>query len=102
VLLVAIICLLNWFDLTFTLLANEVGNFRELNPIAGLLVNHSTGLVAFKFASLGVASIIFIVFRRHWFTEAACWCFFIVYTMLSLVWMSYYSYLSRCGPLAGP
>jgi len=100
-LLVGVICLLNGFDLAFTLLARQVGQFREVNPVARPLLERPAALVAFKVAAVLVASVIFIAFRRHRLTEIACWGFCFVYTALSLVWTTYYGYLSRCGPRAG-
>ncbi len=100
-LLVMFICILNAFDLAFTVLAHEIGNFEETNPFARMLLHNTTLLVTFKLAAVGTATIIFIIFRRHWLTEMACWSFCFVYTVLSLMWTSYYTYLSCSGMLAG-
>jgi hypothetical protein len=91
ILLVIFLAMLNAFDLVFTILAHRIGEFREANPIAALLLDHTAALVAFKAAALLVASAIFIVFRRHWLTELVCWTFCGVYTALSILWMVYYA-----------
>ena len=101
VVLVIFICLVNGFDLAFTLLAHQTGHFHEANPLARPLLSHSTALIAFKVSAVVAASVIFIVFRRYWLTEIACWVFGIVYMALSLAWNSYYDYLSRSAAPAG-
>ncbi len=91
VLLVLFLCMLNAFDLAFTLLAYRIGHFSELNPLAARLLNHTASLVALKLTAVAAASAIFIIFRRHWLTELACWVFSGLYTVLSFIWMLYYS-----------
>ena len=91
VLALAFIWIVTIFDLLFTVLAQRIGNFQELNPIARELLNFTEGLIVYKFALVGIASIIFYVFRRHRLTEAACWACCGVFTGLAFLWMAYYT-----------
>lgn len=77
-------------DLLFTMLAQDIGGFEESNPIAAPLIGACGSLIAFKLISLIVASVIFIKFRRHVFTEISCWLMSAVHVWLALVWFSYY------------
>ena len=93
-LLLVLIWMLNGFDLAFTLLANEIGGFHEANPFARPFLRASESLIAFKLASVAVASAILIAFRRRVVTEVACWLLCVVYTVLAFMWVTYYSFLS--------
>jgi len=91
VLALAFIWIVTIFDLLFTILAHRIGNFQELNPIARGLLDVTEALIVYKLALVGVASIIFYVFRRHRLTELACWACCVVFTGLVFLWMAYYT-----------
>ena len=78
------------FDLIFTLLALNLGNFVEANPIAAMFVDDTAAIVAFKIGTLGLATVILLKFRRHRFTELCSWLICAVHTVLAFVWMGYY------------
>ena len=91
VLMIIFIWILNIFDLSLTILAHEVGGFREVNPIARGLLNVSAKLVFFKLSTVTLATAILLAFRRHRLTEFACWGLCCVYTALAFRWMAYYA-----------
>ena len=90
VLLLLCLWMLNVFDLILTILANRVGQFEELNPLARRLLDSPAALAAYKFALLTFTSAVFLIFRRHWLTEVGCWCLAAVYAVLAVVWLEYY------------
>ena len=89
-LLVLLIWIIGLADLLFTVLARDIGHFRETNPIAASLIQTTGWLVTFKLASLIIASVIFIGFRRRLITEVACWLVSGVHVGLAFIWLSYY------------
>jgi len=91
VLMLVLLWILSGFDLVFTLLAQQIGDFREANPVARELLASPALLVAFKVSTLMYASAILLVLRRHWLTELGCWCLSVVYTGLSFAWFVYYT-----------
>ena len=74
-------------------MANRMGEFPELNPVAANLLHADGLLTAFKLATLSFASAIFIILRRHWLAEAACWLMCAVHVALALVWLHYFDNL---------
>ncbi len=90
VLLLAMLTVVNAFDLVFTLIAAGSDSFRELNPIAAALLGSAAALVAFKAFTVLLAFAIFIRFRRHLLTEIACWGLSGIYAVLAGRWWVYY------------
>ncbi len=90
ILLLAMLSLINAFDLIFTLEATKVGPFVELNPIAAAFVQTAGALVAFKVSMVLLGFGIFFCFRRHFLTELACWGLCGVYAVLAGRWWVYY------------
>jgi len=91
VLILVLLWVVGIFDLTFTLLADELGHFREANPVARPIVGNRGALVAFKITMLVCASSIFFALRRHVWAEVGCWLVAGVYTALAFVWLTYYA-----------
>jgi len=89
-LLILLIWIIGLADLLFTVLARDIGDFKETNPVAASLVQTTGWLVAFKLASLVIASAIFVRFRSRVITEIACWLVSGVHVGLAFVWLSYY------------
>lgn len=89
-LLIAMLAIVNVFDLLFTLIAARATQFVELNPIAARLVNSSGALMGFKLVMMGIALGIFLRFRRHPLTELACWGLCVIYAVLAGRWWVYY------------
>ena len=95
VLLLALLWMCSSFDLLFTLMAQQLGNFQELNPVANAMLHSPPVLIAFKLALLFIGSFILFRFRRHWFAEVACWGVCAVYSALSFIWLDYYMIASH-------
>jgi len=91
VLLIALLLLISGFDLAFTLLASQTGNFEELNPLAARLIHMPAALVAFKLLLVGAASVILYALRTRRLTEWACWGLAGAYAALAAVWWLYYA-----------
>ena len=95
---IALMLILIWIiglcDLGFTIVARQLGGFHESNPVAAKMVDASGLLTIFKLSLLVVASVIFLKFRRHWFTELGCWAMCLVHLALAVVWLYYYYGLS--------
>ncbi len=89
-LLVGLLWVLNMLDLCLTIMAHRLGHMEELNPIARPLLGDTHLLILFKLSCLSLASLIFLVFRRHRATEVACWSLSTVYLTLGVVWLDYY------------
>ena len=89
VLLLVLLWLLNGFDLLLTIMANQLADFNEANPLARLMLAHPYGVIAFKIGAVAFASAVMIVFRRHRVVELACWGVCMVYVVLAVVWMSF-------------
>lgn len=89
-LLLILLWILNAFDLTFTIMAHELGNFNELNPIARELLEHPYLVVLFKLALVGFATVVMWTYRHRWLVELSCWAVSLVYIGLSLVWLRYF------------
>jgi hypothetical protein len=90
VLLLAFLWMVGLADLRLTLLAAQLGDFAEGNPLAAPFMHRPDVLVVFKVTALFLASAIFIVLRRHRFAEAACWVMCVVYAGLALLWRLYF------------
>ena len=90
VLLLIAIWVVNLFDLAFTLIAHDTGNFVEANPIARALLDNRPALLAFKLGAIVLATVIFLYLRRHWLTELGCWFLCGTYAALSFMWLFYY------------
>ncbi len=89
ILLLLFIWMVNLFDLALTLVASQSGEFVEMNPLADMLLHSPAALSAFKLSALVLSTVVFMVFRRHWLSEAGCWILWCVYTGVALVWAEY-------------
>ena len=90
VLMLVLLWIINMFDLSFTMIARQIGGFVEANPVAAHVVRDSLSLVIFKLTMLVCATLILFTFRRHLWTEVGCWLLAAVYTTLAFVWHLYY------------
>ena len=90
ILLLILVWIVGMFDLMFTLLALNLGNFVEANPIAAGFIHDTEAIVAFKIGALGLATVILLKFRRHRFTEFCSWVICAVHTLLAFLWLAYY------------
>lgn len=86
--------LLHAFDLAFTLVANLLGNFVELNPIAApLLAMPWYFLVTYKCVLLLIGTVLLTVTARHWVSELSTWFLFSVSLYVAVRWHVYYELL---------
>ena len=90
-LIMIVLWIVSMFDLIFTLLAKNLGDFVEMNPIAAQFIEHPILLIFFKILAVAFASVIILKFRRRRMTEVSCWCLFVVYVILSGIWWIYYA-----------
>ena len=90
VLMVIFLWMLNLSDLALTVLAHQIGDFHELNPLARPLLATPTALVVFKLVALSFTTGIFLFYRHYRFTEIGCWILAVVYTGLAVMWLRYY------------
>ena len=94
ILALVIIWLLNIFDLCFTVLAHQAGDFVEANILASFFIGNTNALILFKLSALVLATSIFLTFRRRFITELSCWTICIIYLALSFIWVGYYTLIS--------
>jgi hypothetical protein len=79
------------FDLGYTLAESGTGGFTELNPVAAkLLGGPANAVIAYKFALLGVGTLILLVLRRHAIAELACWFLFAAELYVAVRWYGYF------------
>ncbi len=89
-LLVFGLCLINAFDLVFTVLGHAHTEFAEMNPLAARLIGNTAGLVLFKVSMVAFGALILVCFRKRLFTELSCWGLCGVYSGLAGIWWMYY------------
>ena len=89
-LMIAFLWMANILDLSLTLLAIELGDFHEANPVARTLVSRPNLLVSFKLALVAAATLVLFLLRRRRTTELACFALCGVYAGLGFIWLFYY------------
>jgi hypothetical protein len=82
---------LSLFDLTWTILASQAGQMRELNPLGSRFISDPAMLIAFKFAATLVGCGILFALRRHQRARQACWWLCLVCTVLTFRWVMFNS-----------
>ena len=89
--LIAILWILGVADLVFTLWAHFFTQFKELNPLASLLLRNNLipSLILFKLVVTAIGAQIFWRLRSHGRAEVALWGMVGVYVMLTLRWSTY-------------
>ena len=90
IMLLLLACMLNAFDLIFTLLACRHQYFIEFNPFARRLIATPSTLVAFKVSFVGLGSLVMFRFRSHQLAEIGCWGVCTFYSILAAVWWRFY------------
>jgi len=86
-----VIWALNLLDLLFTLLAYQMNDFDELNPLASALGWHNQ--IPLKLGALVFFSTVCIVVRHRRLTQLGCYVVTGVYGVLAVVWVSMFSFL---------
>ena len=87
--LLAVLWVLNFFDLAYTIHAHQTGKFFELNPVARGLLNSPWALAGFKCLAVGLGSVILMSLRRHRLTELAAWLLCLAYLALAIRWLNF-------------
>ncbi len=104
VVLLAVVFVLNMFDLAFTQTQLIRGNFAEANVFATAAVDHGpAGIAAYKVLLFGAGAVILYRCRRHWQSEAGAWVLLTCYSALMVRWMIYLSIIEVCisDPVVG-
>lgn len=100
--LIAVVWVLNGFDLALTLLAHRQHLLYEVNPLAQYLLKHGeASLALFKFGLLSVGTYALAKYRRERIAELGCLMVMGVYAMVALHWhycYEMYAMTVNCGP----
>ena len=95
--LLAVIFVLNAFDLAFTNVQIERGDFAEANVLAaGAVAQGPAGAATYKALLLGAGVFIFYRCRRHWTAEAGAWILATCHAALMLWWILYLDTVEVC------
>ena len=78
------------FDLGFTLLEAHSDHFRELNPLAAVILKDDTLVTAYKFSLLTLATLIILPLRRRMLAELAAWLMLALSVYVAVRWHCYY------------
>ena len=89
--LIPVIWALNLLDLVFTLLAYQMGDFDELNPLASSLGWHNQ--IPLKLGALLFFSTICIAVRHRKLMQLGCYAVTAVYGVLAVIWLSMFNFL---------
>jgi len=87
--LVVLFAVLNMYDLTCTVFANNMGSLWELNPFASPIIHDNSGIIIFKLSLTFGVAILFLVARRHRLAQIGSWWAGVVYTVLILRWATF-------------
>jgi Domain of unknown function (DUF5658) len=82
---------LSLFDLTWTVLASQAGQMKELNPLGSHLVSDPMMLIAFKLAATILGCGVLFALRRHQRARQACWWLCLICTVLTFRWVMFNS-----------
>ncbi len=96
-LVLAVVCVLNMFDLAFTQTQMARGNFAELNVLAQHALEFGPlGAAVYKLALFGIGVVILFRLRRHWESEAGAWILLSCYAVLMIWWTVYLDTVELC------
>ena len=89
--LLPLIWALNLLDLLFTLLAYQLGDFDELNPIARAIGWHWQ--IVLKLTCLAFFTTVCLAVRHRRITQLGCYAVTGVYVALAVIWVSMFNFL---------
>ena len=97
--LLTIVWALALSDLFFTIWAHRFTAFKELNPLASLLLQHHliASLAAGKVVLTALGTAIFWFLRKHSRSELALWAIMFVYVALMVRWSDYTAQVLTMG-----
>ncbi|WP_246151418.1 DUF5658 family protein [Rubripirellula reticaptiva] len=91
VLCLVIVGLMSGIDLIWTLIANQNGSMRELNPLGSKLIDNPAQLIMFKFVVTSISIGLLFWFREIPFARRATWWCCLVLTLLTARWLTFHS-----------
>ncbi|MGB7326044.1 MAG: DUF5658 family protein [Rubripirellula sp.] len=91
VLCLVIVGLMSGIDLIWTLIANQNGSMRELNPLGSKLIDNPSQLMMFKFIVTSISIGLLFWFREIPFARRATWWCCLVLTLLTARWLTFHS-----------
>ncbi|MFK7790109.1 MAG: DUF5658 family protein [Phycisphaeraceae bacterium] len=86
--LIGLLVLLNGLDLTFTLIAQQTGEFAELSPIGDSLISKPILLGLYKVAAVGLGVGLLLYLRRRRAAEVAAWWMCALYVLVLVRWVA--------------
>ncbi len=89
--LIPVIWVLNLLDLLFTLLAYQLGDFDELNPLARSIGWHWQ--IVLKLVCLTIFTAVCVAVRDRRITRLGCYAVTGVYAVLACLWLSMFNFL---------
>lgn len=96
-LILASVWIINLLDLGYTLSEALHVSFRELNPLAAMLIGKNPDLlIGYKLGLLTLSSSILLFYSRHRISEIGCWFLLCVYLGVAIRWSMYYEHRIAC------
>lgn len=89
--LLALVAILNLYDLISTLVAHGTGGLWELNPFAGHMLDQTTLVVVYKVGLTVGAVLLLFVTRRFRLAQLVTYWAAVLYTVLIMRWITYNS-----------
>jgi hypothetical protein len=87
ILLLTAVGILNVIDLVYTLYAHSIGELREMNPLADMVLQAGRfPLVCFKVMMILIGFSLLWKCRRSKWTVPACWLLLGAFTALGIIW----------------
>jgi len=86
--LAAVLVLLNGMDLLFTILAQQTGQFFELNPVGERLIDSPVALGYYKTTLVAVGVGILLFLRRRRAAEVTAWWLCALYMLVLIRWVA--------------
>jgi len=86
--LAAVLVLLNGMDLLFTILAQQTGQFFELNPVGERLIDSPVALGYYKTTLVAVGVGILLFLRRRRAAEITAWWLCALYMLVLIRWVA--------------
>ena len=69
----------------------SVSRFQELNPLGHRLLDNPWQLALFKVSAASVGTAVLLMLRRRRTAEVAAWWMCLIYTVLMLIWTSFFA-----------
>ncbi len=83
----ALVVLFSALDLTWTILAFQAGQMRELNPLGSHLIENPIQLIAFKVGATAISVGLLFCLRKYSKAQLAAWWICLILTLLTARWL---------------